>query len=151
MKNEFKIELKKWMKNSLSPYCLNSCKNSCCECFNDECIYIDRGYEHLFKTNKLNGKKVCFSNKKLKPNIPHLYKDGPDWYFTGGICPNYDSKNKKCMIYNQHPMCAIFPLEKIDEGYKIVDCCEIHKMDPSQEPLKSLFEIFKKNKMPLIR
>ena len=151
MKDEFITELKNWMKNSLSPYCLNSCKNSCCVCFNDECIYIDRGYEHLFKTNKLSGKKVRFSNKRLLSNIPHLYKDGMDWYFTGGICPNYDSKNKKCMIYNQHPMCAIFPLEKTDVGYKIVDCCEIYKMNPGQEPLKSLFEIFRKHNISLIK
>lgn len=151
MKDEFKTELKNWMKNSLSPYCLNSCKSSCCECFGEECIYIDKGHEHLFKTYRLNGKKVIFSNKKLKSNIPHLYKDGLNWYFTGGTCPNYDPKNKKCIIYNKHPMCALFPLEKIDEGYKIIDCCEIYKMNLSQEPLKSLVEIFRKHRIPLER
>ena len=150
MKDEFKAELKKWMKTNLSPYCLNTCKDSCCECFNEECIYIDRGHEHLFKINKINGKKVCFTNKKLKSNIPHLYKDkSGNWYFTGGTCPNYDSKNKKCMIYNKHPMCALFPLEETNKGYKIVNCCEINKMNASQEPLKSLVEIFKKHKIPL--
>jgi Fe-S-cluster containining protein len=151
MKSAFKIELKAWMKNALSPYCIKSCKNSCCDCSKEGDILLDPGHEHLFKTFKLNGRKVPFRNDGFK-NGPHLYKDNlGHWYFTGGICPNYDPKDKKCMIHNQHPMCALFPLVKEDGGYRIVSACGLHKMDINQEPLKSLIEIFKKHGLKLIK
>ena len=152
MKSAFKIELKAWMKNVLSPYCLKSCKDSCCDCSKEGNIHIDSGHEHLFKTFKLNGKKVPFKNKCLKIGNPHLYKDNlGHWYFTAGLCPNYNLKDKKCMIHNQHPMCALFPLEKTEEGYKIISVCGLYNGDMNQEPLKSLLELCKKHGFKLIR
>lgn len=149
MKSAFKIELKSWMKNVLSPYCIKLCKDSCCDCSKEGDILIDEGHEHLFKTFKLNGKKVPFSNKVL--NKPHLYRDNlGKWHFTAGICPNYNPKDKKCMIHNQHPMCALFPLVKVDEGYKIFSTCGLSKMDINHEPLKSLIEICKKHGIKLM-
>jgi len=149
MKDKFKTEIKEWMKNVLSPYCLKECKNSCCDCTKEGGIPIDFGHEHLFKTFKIGGKKVHFSNDGK--NGPHLYKDKHGrQHFTGGLCPNYDLKNKKCLIYNQHPMCALFPLGKTEEGYQLISACELNKMNPEKEPLKSLLAIFKKHGIILI-
>ena len=149
MKDKFKIELKAWMKNVLSPYCLKSCKNSCCDCSKEGDIKIDLGHEHLFKTFKRDGRKVPFSN--TGKNGPHLYNDRlGQQYFTGGLCPNYNSRDKRCLIYNKHPMCALFPLGKTEEGYQLISACELHKMDAGKEPLKSLLEIFKKHGIILI-
>jgi Fe-S-cluster containining protein len=149
MKSAFRTELKAWMKDVLSSYCMKSCKDSCCDCSNGEAIKIDKGHEHLFQAFKLNGRKVPFSDKSIKK--PHLYKDNLDWYFTAGLCPNYNPKDKKCLIHNQHPMCALFPLVKKDEGYEIVSTCELSKMDMNQEPLKSLLELCGKHGIKLIR
>ena len=66
----FEDELKKWMKNVLNPYCLNECKKSCCDC--EGTIQIDKGYEHLFKTYKLTGKKVLI--QKQTHRGAHLFK-----------------------------------------------------------------------------
>jgi Fe-S-cluster containining protein len=150
MKSAFKTELKAWMNNVLSPYCMKTCKYSCCDCSKEGDIKIDVGHEHLFQTYKLNGRKVHFSNKH-KAGKPYLYKDCfGQWHFTGGLCPNYNPKEKKCFIHNQHPMCALFPLAKKQEGYEIVSTCELSKMDIAQEPLKSLIEICKKHNVELI-
>jgi hypothetical protein len=152
MEKGLKAELKAWRNNILSPYCLNSCKHSCCDCSIEGEIPIDRGFEHLFKTFKTTGKKVHFSNKTLKAGKPHLYWfDKDNLCFTGGLCPNYNPETKKCLIHNQHPMCALFPLEKTSEGYGIISACELYHMDWSQEPLKSLTEIFKKHGVKLMR
>ena len=148
MKSAFKTELKAWMKDVFSPYCMKSCKDSCCDCSKEGDIHIDAGYEHLFKTFKMNGQKVPYSNKFIKKS--HLYKDNSGhWHFTFGLCPNYNPKDKKCMIHNQHPMCALFPLVKTEGGYRIVSTCELHKMDINQEPLKSLLELCEKHGIKL--
>jgi len=150
MKSAFKIGLKAWMRDSLSHYCLESCKDSCCDCSKAGDIHIDAGHEHLFKAFKMKGIKVPFMNISSKK--PHLYKDyAGHWHFTSGICPNYNPETKKCMIHNQHPMCALFPLAKADEGYKIISACELGKMDANQEPLKSLLELCKKHGIELIK
>ena len=41
-------------------------------------------------------------------------------------------------------MCALYPLEKIEDGYNLVISCSLSKLKEDQEPLKSLIEIFKK-------
>lgn len=149
MKSAFKIELKKWMKDMLSPHCIKSCKNSCCDCSKQGEIPIDFGHEKLFQTFKLTSQKVHFSDKNVKK--PHLYKDyAGNWHFTAGLCPNYNPEDKKCMIHNQHPMCALFPLSKAEEGYKLVSACELHDMNIEQEPLKSLIGLFAKHNVKLI-
>ncbi len=141
-KNSFKLELNKWMETVLSPYCLKSCKKSCCDC--EGAVKIDKGYEHLFQTYKLTRKKV--SVKPMHSIGPHLFKFKKDnhWYFEEGICPNYDSKNKKCLVHNQHPMCVLYPLVKINGNYSLFSVCELHKLNFNQEPLKSLFLLCKK-------
>jgi len=141
----FEAELQEWMKDILNPYCLNECKISCCDC--EGAVQIDKGYEHLFKTYKLTGKEAPIKKQDFKG--PHLFKnkDNGVWYFTGGTCPNYDSKNKKCLIHNQYPRCALYPLVKIgkpQEVYMLVSICSLHKLGDNQEPLKSLIQLCKK-------
>lgn len=141
-KNEFKSELNKWMEESLSPYCLKICKKSCCDC--EGAVKIDKGHEHLFQTFKLTGKKVLVRPMNFKG--PHLFKFKQDnnWYFEGGACPNYNKENKKCLVHGQHPMCNLYPLTKIKDGYAIFSVCELHNLNFNQEPLKSLFILCKK-------
>ena len=138
----FKTELDKWFSNTLSPYCLNVCKKTCCDY--DGAVRIDKGYEHLFKTYKLTGKKVPV--QQMISEGPHLfkYKEDNHWYFEGGVCPNFDEKNKKCLVHNQHPMCKLYPLIKTNGGYTIFTVCELHGLNFNQEPLKSLFLLCKK-------
>lgn len=142
LKSVFKVELNNWMQNVLSLYCLKTCKKSCCDC--EGAVKIDKGYEHLFQTYKLTGKKVPV--KPMNSLGPHLFKFKEDnhWYFTGGACPNYNKENKKCLVHGQHPMCVLYPLIKIKDGYQIFSVCELHKLNFNQEPLKSLFLICKK-------
>jgi len=149
MKSAFKSELKEWMKKILSPYCIDKCKDSCCDCSEKGEIHIDQGHQRLFQTDKLTGQKVRFSNEKI--NRPRLYKISDSWHFSGGLCPNYNPKTKSCLIYNQHPMCALFPLVKVKDAYFIVSSCELYKMDSDKEPLKSLILIFKKHKIRLFK
>lgn len=150
MNKAFENELKIWMKNNLSPYCLTTCKDSCCDCTSEGFIPIDEGYENLFKTFKLSKRKVPFSNKITKKGKPHLYKDeAGNWYFTGSLCPNYDPKSKKCMIHNQHPMCTLFPLMRDNQDYKINSACELYKMNPNEEPMTSLIELCNKYNIKL--
>lgn len=152
--NKFIADLKIWQKEVLSPYCLKTCKNSCCDCSNEGVIHIDQGHEYLFKKFKMNGRSVPyrnFINPGSKINSPHLFRDkAGNWYFSGGLCPNYNPKDKKCMIHNQHPMCKLFPLVKEGEKeYKLVTSCELYKMDENKEPLKSLLEICHQNDIKL--
>ena len=152
MKSAFENELKIWMKNNLSPYCLTTCKDSCCDCSKEGFIPIDEGYEHLFKKFKIDRRTVPFSNKISKKGKPHLYKDEiGNWYYSGSFCPNYNPKDKKCMIHNQHPMCALFPLIKKEKEYQIVLACPLHKMEFNEEPLKSLFELCNKHGVKLCK
>jgi Fe-S-cluster containining protein len=142
----FEKELQEWMKNTLNPYCLNECKILCCDCEGE--VQINKGYEHLFKTYKLTGKKVPI--KKENYRGPRLFKSKHDglWYFSGGACPNFDPKNKKCLIHNKYPRCTLYPLmktEKPDEGYMLFSICSLHKLKEDQEPLKSLIQLCHKH------
>lgn len=146
----FEEELQEWMKTTLSPYCLGKCKTKCCEC--EGLIQIDKGYEHLFKTYKLTGKKVPI--KKQDSKGPHLFKSKHNglWYFWGYACPNYDPQDKKCLIHNQYPRCKLYPLvktEKPGRGYTLFSVCSLHKMKQNQEPLKSLMQLCKKHGIKL--
>jgi len=153
MKSEaFERELQKWMKKTLNPYCLDECEVSCCE--GEGIIQIDKGYEYLFKTYGLTGKKVPIKNQNYKG--PHLFKSKKTglWYFDGKACPNYDPKTKKCLIHNQHPRCALYPLlktEKPHEGYTLFSICSLHKLKEDQEPLKSLIKLCKKHGIKLFK
>lgn len=149
---EFEKELQEWMKNTLSSYCLNECKVSCCDC--EGAVQIDRGYESLFQTYKLTGKKVPVEKQNFKG--PHLFKSKYNglWYFEGGTCPNFDIKNKKCLIHNQYPRCALYPIvktEKPHEGYTLFSVCNLHKLKDNQEPLKSLIQLCKKHGFKLFK
>jgi len=142
----FERELQEWMKNTLSPYCLNECKISCCDC--EGTVQIDGGYEHLFKTYTLTGKKVLI--KKQAQSGPHLFKSKDDgaWHFGGGSCPNYDAKNKRCLIHNEYPRCALYPIMKTENSWKeytLFSVCSLHKLKENQEPLKSLIQLCKKH------
>jgi hypothetical protein len=142
----FESELQEWMKNTLSPYCLNECKISCCDC--EGIIQINKGYEHLFKTYRLTGEEVPI--KEQGSQGEHLFKSKQDglWYFQGCACPNYDAKNKKCLIHNQYPRCALYPIvkaEKPKKGYTLFSVCSLHKLKENQEPLKSLIQLCKKH------
>jgi Fe-S-cluster containining protein len=148
--NLFEKELQEWMKNTLNPYCLNECKISCCDC--EGAIQIDKGYEHLFETYKLTGEKVSITKKTR--GLPHLFKSKHNglWYFWGRACPNYDPKNKKCLIHNQYPRCALYPLIKIGktgDKYVLSYVCGLHKLKENQEPLKSLIQLCKKHNVKL--
>jgi len=148
----FEKELQKWMTNTLNPYCLNECKISCCDC--DGAVQIDPGYEHLFKTYKLTGKKVKIQKQISKG--PHLFKSKYNglWYFEGGPCPNLDQKNKKCLIHNQYPRCKLYPIvrtERPREGYILFSICSLHKLKENQEPLKSLIQLCKKHGFKLFK
>lgn len=148
---DFKSELQAWMKNTLSPYCLNECKTSCCDC--DGVVQIDRGYEYLFKTNKLTGKKI--PSKKQAHKGAHLFQiqNKGVWYFSGAACPNYDPNNKKCLIHNQYPRCALYPIVKNEDekGYTLFSVCSLHKLKETQEPLKSLIELCEKYGLKLVK
>ena len=150
--NKFENELKEWMNHTLSPYCLNECKTSCCDC--EGVIQIDKGYEHLFKTYKITGEKVL--SKKENPNGPHLFKRKENglMYFEGKTCPNFDPKNKKCLIHNEYPRCELYPImksENPEEGYLLFSVCSLHKLKESQEPLKSLIELCRKHGFKLTK
>lgn len=141
----FEKELQKWMKETLNPYCLNECKISCCDC--EGSVQIDPGYEYLFKKYRLTGKKVPVKKQDYKG--PHLFKSKNNglWYFSGKACPNYDIKNKKCLIHNQYPRCALYPIvknENQNEGYTLFSVCSLHKMNEDKEPLKSLIALCRK-------
>lgn len=138
----FEKELQQWMQNTLNPYCLKECKISCCDC--EGAVQIDKGYETLFQVYKLNGKKVPI--KKQNQSGEGLFKSKVNglWYFEGGACPNYDKENKKCLIHNKYPRCALYPLLKTKNGYTIFSVCSLHKLKPNQEPLKSLIALAKK-------
>ena len=137
----FELELQDWMTNNLSPYCLNKCEHSCCDC--EGHLEISPKYIHLFETYKLTGKKVPLKSKNF--NGPHLHKSGNMWFFEGGACPNFDAKNKLCLIHNKYPRCSFFPLLKTKHGYMLFSTCELHYMNVEKEPLKSLLVIFKKH------
>jgi Fe-S-cluster containining protein len=171
----FERELQEWMKNTLNPYCLGECKISCCDCGGT--IQIDKGYEHLFKIYRLTGKKVPI--QKQTRGEPHLFKskDNGLWYFWGKTCPNYDAKNKKCLIHNEYPRCALYPIVKKtlydssggflddpkskrfmdiktgkpNEGYTLFSVCSLHKLKENQEPLKSLIQLCKKHGFKLFK
>ncbi len=149
---EFEKELREWMKNTLSPYCLNGCKTSCCS--GEGTVQIDKGYEYLFRIDRLTGKKISIGKQGSKG--PHLFKSKHNglWYFEGENCPNYDFKNKKCLIHNQYPRCTLYPLVKTEkpfEGYTLFSICSLHKMKENQEPLKSLIELCKKRGFKLFK
>jgi len=148
----FEKELQEWMKNTLSPYCLNECKISCCDCGGT--IQIDKGYEHLFKIYRLTGKKVPI--KKQSHRAPHLFNSERNnlWYFCGKTCPNYDTRNKKCLIHNEYPRCTLYPIlrtGKPKEGYTLFSVCSLHKLKENQEPLKSLIQLCKKHGFKLFK
>lgn len=150
--NEFEKELQEWMKTTLNPYCLGECKISCCDC--EGIIQIDKGYEHLFKKYRLTGRKIPVK----KPNSPgdHLFKNKNNdlWYFCGKTCPNYDPKDKKCLIHNEYKRCAIYPLmeaENKEDGYMLFSLCSLHKMKETEEPLKSLINLCKKHGLRLFK
>ena len=144
---KFEDELKIWMKKRLNPYCLNKCKQSCCDC--EGSVQIDYGYKHLFEKFRSTGKKVPIKPQKFKG--PHLFKEKRTglWFFEGGACPNYDPKNKLCLIHNKYPRCTLFPLLKIKQGYMIFTTCALHQMNPDKEPLKSLIALCRKHKINL--
>lgn len=143
----FEQELQKWMQEVLSPYCLNECKISCCDC--EGTIKINKGYEHLFKTNKLTGEKIPV--KEQNSIGAHLFEYKGVWYFGGKTCPNYDVKAKKCLIHNEYPRCALYPLVKNKSGYMIFSVCSLHKLKENQEPLKSLIQLCKKHNLKLFK
>ena len=145
----FEKELQEWMKNGLSRYCLDECEVSCCE--GEGLIQIDKGYEHLFKTYKLTGKKVPIKDQNSKK--PYLFKSKKTglWYFDGDACPNFDPKTKKCLIHNKYPRCALYPLVKTGKGYTIFSICSLHRLKNNQEPLKSLIKLCKKYKVLLLK
>jgi hypothetical protein len=131
---------------------LNECKISCCDC--EGAVQIDKGYEHLFKTYKTTGEKVKM--KKQNSPGPHLFKRKYNglWYFCGGPCPNYDLKNKKCLIHNEYPRCALYPIVKTSrphEGYTLFSICSLYALKENQEPLKSLIQLCKKHGFKLFR
>jgi len=149
---EFEKELQQWMKDKLNPYCLGECKTSCCS--GEGSVQIDRGYENLFETFKLTGKKVAVG--KFGDKNAHLFKSKENglWYFEGGACPNFDEKNKKCLIHNQYPRCAIYPIVKTGKphgGYTLFSICELSRLKDNQEPLKSLIELCKKHGFKLFK
>lgn len=147
----FEKELQEWMKITLSPYCLNECKISCCDC--EGSVQIDRGYEHLFKIYRMTGEKVEI--KKQNSAGPHLFRSKQNGllYFTGKACPNYDTKNKKCLIHNEYPRCTLYPLVKTEKPneYLLFSVCGLHKLKENQEPLKSLIILCKKHGFKLIK
>ena len=136
------------MANSLSHYCLNDCKDSCCKL---SPIEIDKGYEHLFKIFRLSEEKVPIRTRETAKD-PCLFQDdySKTWYFKGDACPNYNSENKQCFVHNQHPMCSLFPLIYPSENsYSLSKSCEVHMMFPDKEPLKSLIMLCKKHDISL--
>lgn len=143
----FQEELQSWMKNTLNPYCLNECKVSCCE--GEGSVEIYPGYEHLFQTNKINNKKIPIKKENSKGEGLFKSKITGNWHFEGGPCPNYDSKNKKCLIHNQYPRCALYPLMETETGYMLFSICSLHKMSNNEEPLKSLLTLLKKYNLKL--
>jgi Fe-S-cluster containining protein len=147
--NAFEKDLQKWMKKNLSPYCLDECGVSCCE--GEGLIQIDKGYEKLFKTFRLSGKKVPIQGKNSKK--PYLFQSKKTglWYFDGDACPNFDPKNKRCLIHNQYPRCKLYPLLKTGKGYTIFSVCSLHRLGENQEPLKSLIQLCKKHKVRLFK
>jgi Fe-S-cluster containining protein len=143
----FESDLKKWMDNSLSHYCLNDCRGSCCKL---SPIEIDKRQVHLFKTFRLTGEKVPIKTRDAKG--PCLFQDDYPkiWYFKGEQCPNYNPENRQCFVHNQHPMCSLFPLIYPSENsYSLSRACEIHMMFPDKEPLKSLIMLCKKHDITL--
>ena len=149
-KELFEKELQEWMNTTLNPYCLNECKISCCDC--EGAVQIDKGYEHLFKTYKLTGKAVPVKNQNESGSYLFKNEENGLWYFWGGACPNYDPKNKKCLIHGQYPRCKLYPLEKTGkEDYTLFSICSLHKLKADQEPLKSLILLCKKHGFKLYK
>jgi hypothetical protein len=141
----FEKELQEWMKTTLSPYCLNECKSSCCD--GDGTIQIDKGYEHLFKTFKLTGKPIPLKNNANGESHLFRNKQNGNWYFSGKTCPNFDPKSKKCLVHNKYPRCELYPLIKTgrpNKGYTLFSVCSLHKLQENQEPLRSLVMLCKK-------
>jgi len=146
MKKSFNAVLKVWMANSLSRYCLNECRRTCCQ----GQIRIDKGYEKLFNKFKVTGKEVPLRPENYKG--PHLFKDKSNiqWYFKVGLCPNYHPATKYCLVHNKHPMCSVFPLEKVsDDKYYLSPFCELYGMLRNEKPLQDLILLCKKEHITL--